>query len=334
MLDAKRFDLINTVCQTLRRKPNAFGGLQIVLCGDFFQLPPVPARGQLPPDFCFVSKAWADSNIIVCYLEKQYRQNDLNFLETLNAIRGNRVTEITISTLEKRNQQSIIGFPKPTRLYTHNSHVEAINSFELKQLQSKPIHYHMTWSGEPELVAELRKSCLAPNELILKKGALVMFVKNNFDMGYVNGTLGIVVDFDKDDNNPIIEIKNGKKVTAGPVSWTTEDEEGGVLARISQVPLRLAWAITVHKSQGMSLDCAEIDLSKAFTEGMGYVALSRVRALSGIKLMGLNKMALEVNSVITELDTKLIEMSNEAKAELDSLDDKKKKDISKAFLLR
>lgn len=332
MLDAKRFDLISTVCQTLRKNPTAFGGLQVVLCGDFFQLPPVPTRGQPPPEFCFTSKTWASANIVVCYLEKQYRQNDLRFLETLNAIRGNNVNETTVAVLKERDQQSIIGFPKPTKLYTHNSRVETINSFELEQIQSKPIHYHMTSSGEPELVAELRKSCLAPNELILKKGALVMFVKNNFDMGYVNGTLGTVVGFDKDDNNPIIEIKNGIKVTAGPASWTTEDEEGGVLARISQVPLRLAWAITVHKSQGMSLDCAEIDLSSAFTEGMGYVALSRVRALSGIKLMGLNEMALKVNSIITELDEQLIKMSNEAKNELESLGDLKKNDALKAFL--
>ena len=334
MLDARRFDLVNSVCRAIRKKDKPFGGLQLVVCGDFFQLPPVPKRGHPPPKFAFESSGWKSSNIIVCYLEKQYRQNDLRFLEILNAVRGNAVTEEIVNIIMGRHQKSIDGYSKPTKLYTHNRDVDAINSFELAQIKLGSHFYYMTFSGEPELVAELKKSCLAPQELELKKGAFVMFVKNNFDGGYVNGTLGTIVDFDKDDDNPIVEKRDGTKIVVGPASWTTEDDEGVVLARISQMPLTLAWAITVHKSQGMSLDCAEINLSRAFTEGMGYVALSRVRTLAGIKLMGLNEMSLKVNVIITELDEELKRLSEQSKKDLDSFGLIKKQSAIKSFLMR
>ena len=134
--------------------------------------------------------------------------------------------------------------------------------------------------------------------------------------------------------NPIVEKRDGTKIVVGPASWTTEDDEGVVLARISQMPLTLAWAITVHKSQGMSLDCAEINLSRAFTEGMGYVALSRVRTLAGIKLMGLNEMSLKVNVIITELDEELKRLSEQSKKDLDSFGLIKKQSAIKSFLMR
>ena len=334
MLDAKRFDLVNMVCQRLRKNPFPFGGLQVIACGDFFQLPPVQKQGKPKPGFCFSSQSWGGAKIVTCYLEKQYRQNDERFLDTLNAIRGSTVNEDIIAILRERFNQPVIGFSKPTKLYTHNNDVDAINDFELRQIQSEPKHFYMTENGDPKLVKELKKSCLAPQELILKKGAFVMFVKNNFDKGFVNGTLGNIVEFDKDEGYPIVQTKNCQKITACPESWVTEDEEGNVLARISQVPLRLAWAVTVHKSQGMSLDCAEIDLSKAFTEGMGYVALSRVRTLAGIKLMGLNQMALKVNPLITEVDVEFKEMSRQAKEELTLMNVIKKMEVYRSFLDR
>ena len=127
-----------------------------------------------------------------------------------------------------------------------------------------------------------------------------MFIKNNFDAGYVNGTLGEVVGFDED-GYPEIKTKNNNKIVAKPVSWNIEEDEI-VVASIRQVPLRLAWAITVHKSQGMSLDAAEIDLSKSFERGMGYVALSRVRTLNSIRLMGINELALKVDELVVKKD--------------------------------
>jgi ATP-dependent DNA helicase PIF1 len=168
--------------------------------------------------------------------------------------------------------------------------------------------------GNPSLGLLLQKNCLAPERLVLKKGALVMFVKNNSEAGYVNGTMGNVVGFDED-GFPVIQTYTGKRITAYPERWEIEDD-GVVAARITQIPLRLAWAITIHKSQGMSLDAAEIDLGKSFVEGMGYVALSRVRTLEGIKLRSVNRTALTVNREIIAFDKKLREESAENVEEL------------------
>jgi ATP-dependent exoDNAse (exonuclease V) alpha subunit len=140
-----------------------------------------------------------------------------------------------------------------------------------------------------------------------------MFVKNNFERGYVNGTLGEVIGFETK-GYPIVRTVSGKTIVATPEQWSIEENEES-LASVTQIPLRLAWAITVHKSQGMTLDAVEMDLSKSFEYGMGYVALSRVRTLSGIKLLGINDRALQVNPKIYELDKLLAEASRNNVAE-------------------
>ena len=308
MLDAKRLDLLNKICQVARGPFLSFGGLQVVMCGDFFQLPPVN-RENGKVKFAYESYAWEEAKIKVCYLDQQYRQNDLEFVDILNKIRENKASEDVLNKLETRLFKKIDCSIEPTKLYTHNVDVDEINNSELAKICEKKMIYRMDSKGPEKIVLFLKKNCLAPEELNLKLGAVVMFVKNNFREGYVNGTLGKVVGFDKS-NLPIVEIKSEKKITATPVSWELE-EKGKVIAEIRQIPLRLAWAITVHKSQGMSLDAAEIDLSKSFERGMGYVALSRVRRLDGIKLMGINQMALEVNQEVIRKDKEFKKLSEQ-----------------------
>jgi hypothetical protein len=159
----------------------------------------------------------------------------------------------------------------------------------------------MRSKGRARLAERMRKNCLAPEELILKNNAVVMFVRNNFEKGYVNGTLGTVIRFDSDTGFPIVRTKKGVDIVASPESWVLEDNDK-VVAEITQLPLRLAWAITIHKSQGMSLDTAEVDLSKSFEPGMGYVALSRIRSLAGLRLLGLNEIALKVHPQVSAID--------------------------------
>lgn len=333
MLEARVLDLVDTACRLLRSNNHPFGGLQVVFCGDFFQLPPVHKNGEPKPGFAYTSAAWQKADPVTCYLEKQYRQQDTRFLELLNIIRAGSANDEVGQVLMERYLQDIEGFLKPTRLRTHNADANAINEFELQKIDAQEQKYQMVSRGDQELVAELKDACLAPEELVLKKGAVVMFVKNNFDKGYVNGTLGTVVDFDKENNYPIVETKENR-VIAEPEQWSIEDDDDQVLAAIMQVPLRLAWAITVHKSQGMSLDCAEIDLSKAFIEGMGYVALSRVRTLNGIKLVGLNELALQVNVEIIESDTLFRDASEQARKNLNETGNIKLFALHKLFLLR
>lgn len=331
MLHAHQLDLVNRICKKIRNNYLPFGGLQVVLCGDFFQLSPVEKSGK-KPHFVNESKAWLEMDIKVCYLGKcQHRHKDKNFIKLLNEIRKNNVSVSSKKLLLERLYRSINTPIKPVKLYTHNTDVDAINSFELKKIKAKERVYKMTSDGPKNLVDSLKKGCLAPERLTVKKRAVVMFVKNNFNRGYINGTLGKIVRFDKEDGYPIVKVVSGKKITAYPESWEIEEDEK-VKAWISQVPLRLAWAITVHKSQGMTLDIAEIDLSKSFNYGMGYVALSRVKSFNGIKLIGVNRLALQVNEEVIELDEYLQKMSEKVEKNLKDMSIKEIKKRQKNFV--
>jgi hypothetical protein len=172
--------------------------------------------------------------------------------------------------------------------------VDRINQAELIKLPGEAKSFHMTSMGDKLLADGLKRGCLSPERLDLKTGAVVMFTKNDPDGRFVNGTLGVVSDFDKEDGYPVVVTKSGFTIFTKPAEWKVSEDDS-VKAGIEQVPLRLAWAITVHKSQGMSLDAAVMDLSHAFEYGQGYVALSRVRSLSGLHLLGWNERALRVH---------------------------------------
>ena len=329
MLHSFRLDLIDRICKMFKQNLRPFGGMQMVLCGDFFQLPPVSKNNE-EVHFIDKSQIWQDMNLKVCYLDEQHRHDDSVLTQVLHDIRTSKVGEHTLEPLRKRYKRAIAGVETPTKLYTHNLDVDVMNNKELEKLPEKAKTYSMDSRGNSKLAEILKKSCLAPEKLKLKKGAVVMFVKNNFEKGYVNGTLGKIIGFNRE-NMPIIKTLQGKEIIAGPESWRIE-EEGKIKAEIRQIPLRLAWAITVHKSQGTTLDAAEIDLSKSFVEGMGYVALSRLRSLDGLRLMGLNEFALKVNQEILELDKWLIEASESSVRELRALATSAKERRQKEFL--
>ncbi|MCG2695124.1 AAA family ATPase [Candidatus Parcubacteria bacterium] len=328
MLHHYRLDLIDKVCRGFKQNDLPFGGIQTILSGDFFQLPPI-TRGT--EEFCFInkSKVWKNMDLKVCYLEEQHRHECDTLTTLLNNIRQNKTGEEVLAPLRTRYRKDIEGIT-PTKLYTHNVDIDKINNHELDLIEGPLKVYGMVTKGRRKLVETLKKSCLAQEELRLKKGAVVMFIKNNPIKKYVNGTLGKVVGFDKMDF-PIVEVRDGRKITVDPESWMI-DEEGKVKAELKQIPLRLAWAITIHKSQGMSLDAAEIDLSKSFVAGMGYVALSRIRTFDGLRLMGLNKMALEINKEVLELDKDLVRLSEQIVEELKEMPREEKDENLKKFV--
>ena len=308
MLSATTFEMADAVCKEVRRSELPFGGLQVVLVGDFFQLPPIQKAGR-EFAFAYESRIWKELNPLICYLVEQYRQDDLEFLEVLSAIRRNDVEELHYERLTARRvllEAVPGGIPK---LFSHNADVDRINAEELAKLPGKVKKFLMTTRGKDSLVEGLKRGCLSPEVLELKEGAVVMFTNNSPSKysgpsgsqgRFVNGTLGSVEGFDAA-GMPIVKTRAGERVTAEAMEWKVE-EEGKVKASIAQVPLRLAYAMTVHKSQGMSMDAAVIDLSRAFEYGQGYVALSRVRRLSGLFLLGLNDRALMVHPEILEKD--------------------------------
>lgn len=329
MLHHFRLDLIERIARHFKRNQLPFGGMQIVLCGDFFQLPPVSRIGEKESHFSYKSETWKKLNLKICYLEEQFRHKDDKFIKILNGIRGNNLSEESLFCLNSRNNACLKEGIEPTKLHTHNINVDTINDMELNKLLGQIFTYQMEDKGKKALVEALKKSCLAPEVLRLKKGARVMFVKNNFEEGYANGTLGTVIEVSN--YGPKIMLTSGKIIAPEKVNWVVEDE-GKVKATITQYPLRLAWAITVHKSQGMSLDAVEVDLSKSFEKGMGYVALSRVRTLEGLRLLGINKNALLVREDIMTFDEDLKEMSDDDKRWLYSLDDKEIRNKQEEFL--
>ena len=146
--------------------------------------------------------------------------------------------------------------------------------------------------------------------MALRIGAKVMFVKNNPDKGFINGTLGELIGYSKL-GLPIVKTLDNEKITVTPESWSIDDEKGSTLASYKQIPLRLAWAITVHKSQGMTLDAAELDLGRTFEKGQGYVALSRLRDIEKLKLLNFNTMSLQVDSLAMKADKRFQELDKE-----------------------
>lgn len=305
MLDAARLDLVDRICRGCKEIFTPFGGLQIVMCGDFFQLPPINRDPGQGAPFAWKAQAWKTLDPAVCYLTEQHRQDDDGFLSVLNSIRRGEVDEKARRLIQSRIQAGGSGHDDITKLYTHNIDVDALNQKELDRLPGEEACFHMTARGPKDLVKNLKKSCLAPEALGLKIGAKVMFVKNKYLAGgyleYVNGTLGTVVGFDEENGFPLVKTKSDAVILAVPEDWQVEEDDR-VLAAISQIPLRLAWAITVHKSQGMSLDEAAVDLSRCFEYGMGYVALSRLRSLDGLHLLGINNKAFEVHPEVREFD--------------------------------
>jgi ATP-dependent exoDNAse (exonuclease V) alpha subunit len=332
MLGHRQLDLVDAICRLGKKQNIPFGGMQIILSGDFFQLPPInKSLEEGENKFATESDVWGELDMKICYLDEQFRQSDKVFSQVLNDIRDDKVTVDTVNTLMSRLNVDIGDEIIPTKLNTHNAAVDAINNRELAKLKTKPVAFEMDSTGSPNVIETLKKGCLAEESITLKEGAAVMFVKNNYIKGYVNGTLGTVIDFGKEEGWPIVETSSGKRIVAEPESWGVE-EDGEVIARVDQVPLRLAWAISVHKSQGMSLESAEIDLSRAFERGMGYVALSRVRSLDGIRLTGINNTALEVNKDVVGLNREFIIRSQSDTDELREFGEKKINKFQQDFI--
>ena len=386
MLHAKQLNLVSQVLKHIRKNDKAFGGIQVVVAGDFFQLPPIGSKGETNREkFAFMSEAWLDAKFHICYLSEQHRQvseaanGGLDLDDILNQIRRQEVTFESIAALEATFDQNVD--IKRTRLYTHNLNVNSINDKELAALEGEMMRFTATSTGDSKLVETLKKTVRTQDDLVLKVGAKVMFIKNNTELGVSNGTMGELIGFaavkiddskdssddlieDDDDSAesendknvkgkskkaikekpkskkpttqkmPVVRLNSGREVVAEPEEWIIEDETGDVLASYEQVPLCLAWAITIHKSQGMTLEAAEIDLSRTFELGQGYVALSRLKSLAGLQLLGMNDMSLQLDPLARGADKRFLVLSDEADANYSMLDEESMTQAHEKFILK
>jgi len=339
MLHDFRLDMIDQVCRTVRERDEPFGGIQVVMSGDFFQLPPINREDTLQGSFVVNAKVWQEIDPVILYLDEQFRQKEGDdLLEILTSMRSGdlrrRHAELLLARADALPPEGQV----LTELHTVNVDVDRVNAVQLAKLDGDELIYSQHSTGSQNYVESLQRSVLAPATLTLKKGALVMAVKNDPSKRYANGSIGTVVEFESGTEYPIVDFLNGRTVTMAPDTWELRDGDKK-RASISQIPLRLAWAITVHKSQGMTLDAARIDLRKAFVPGMGYVALSRVKDLSNLYLTGINRMALQLSDEAREIDEQLrsraakdmkrfAHLKEKAKVRKDELPAKKKKEGS------
>ncbi len=296
MVRADMMDHIDVELRRIRRNSKPFGGVQLLMIGDLQQLPPIAHGGedellrQYYKTLYFFSSAALKSMKYSCIeLKNVYRQTDGHFIDILNHARDCTLTSQDISDL---NARYVPGFsPKPEdgyiRLMTHNRQVDYVNETELEKLDGKPYTFVAAVTGTfPE------ESYPTADSLTLKKGAQVMFIKNDPERRFINGTLGEVKSIDK--NSIAVRLtESGTVIDVEPMEWQNIryqfDEESKEISskqigRFKQYPLKAAWAITVHKSQGLTFDKAIIDVHAAFSPGQAYVALSRCRTLDGLVL--------------------------------------------------
>lgn len=306
MLSMENFEKIDKLLRLIRDKDIPFGGIQVIFFGDFFQLPPVDSC-----NFCFESNVWGEADIKTIVLEKIFRQQDERFVELLNNIRYSKINKDDIALLKSRFALNNYGVIKPTILSTHNKFVENINFEKLNNIQAKEFIYEAKFDGNKDKIEILKKNCIAKEVLTLKLGSQVMMLKNTYQKdGIINGSSGIIVDFSPKKHYPVVEFENGKQFVISPESWEIstynhETENIEVLASMVQIPLVLSWAITIHKSQGMTLDKVECDLKNVFADGQVYVALSRVRDLSGLFIKSFDINKVKTNKKIIDFYMKL-----------------------------
>eukprot|EP00050_Salpingoeca_kvevrii_P016392 m.55038 g.55038 ORF g.55038 m.55038 type:complete len:593 (-) comp6896_c0_seq2:61-1839(-) len=283
MVDPDYFDQLDQVAKRIRRNDLPFGGIQLVLVGDFLQLPPV-TKGSTPKRFCFEASCWKECRLTTVELKQIYRQKESAFTSILQRIRFGECTDDDEDLLRSTENNKIeINGVLATKLCTHIRQAETINQTQLDRLDTE-MKVYRAHDSDPSATSRLNSWCPAPQTLQLKEGAQVMLIKNlRVSHKLVNGARGVVQGFNPQ-GFPVVRFASGREECVRPESWTLVGQRGAVVASRKQIPLKLAWAISVHKSQGMSLDCVEIDLSSVFEDGQAYVALSRARSLATLRV--------------------------------------------------
>lgn len=333
MMSKRIFDLLNKIGQTLRNSNSPFGGIQVIFSGDFFQLPPIGGKADYYKDenpdekkFCFQSEDWNRTFPMHCQIEfiKIFRQTDEIYTKILNNLRQGIIEkqgyEVLMSCVGRDMTECEI---EPTKLFPMRFNVDEINNQKLNEIQEEILTFELIRQcvnplkySENEIEHELNyieTAVLCKKILELKIGAQVMSIVNivNPDTGELiiyNGSQGIIKDFKTKDIHgqvlpnelwcPIVQFKNGKEITMGRHLWESERLDG---VGVSQIPLILCWALTIHKTQGMTLDVAEIDAgSNIFECGQTYVALSRVKSLDGLYLSSFDPNKIKIKKVVLD----------------------------------
>jgi hypothetical protein len=282
MLPGRQLDFVDFLFRRLRRRDEPFGGCQVIATGDFLQLPPVRKSEAEPYDWAFQSRAWQEAGFRTFQLTQVRRQDEPAFVRALADFRVGRVWGDTARILQSRVRSNPPS--KMPRLFTHNAQVDRWNNFQLGELPGDEAVFHAIENGPDHHLDYLKKNLLTPEILRLKPGAMVMFtvnlnVKDQREPVFVNGQVGRVERIEVD---AVWVYSDLQLLRVERYAWVY-DHKDPQSATFSQFPLRLAWAMTIHKAQGLTLDSAYLDIRAAREPGQAYVAVSRVRSLAGLQ---------------------------------------------------
>ena len=312
MLRADLLDAMDFMMQTVRKKNNPFGGVQVLFIGDLLQLPPVirddewrTLKNYYKGKFFFHSQVVQQNPPLYIELDKIFRQTDDAFISVLNNLRNNQISKEDIATLNQYVQPNfdLKANKGYITLTTHNAKADTMNTEALEALEGKE------WLYSPEITGDFPDKIYPVDEVLrLKEGAQIMFVKNDlsFDKKYFNGKMGVIkslstkeilVHFPEENKTIEVEKYEWQNIRY-KVNDTTKEIEEEVLGTFVHYPIKLAWAITVHKSQGLTFDKAALDVSQVFLPGQAYVALSRLRSLKGLILLS----PLQMNGISNDQD--------------------------------
>jgi hypothetical protein len=303
MIPGRLLDTAEWIARRARHDKRPWGGLKIIAVGDFRQLPPI-ARGSEAKDWAFLSEAWGDSEFVPAMLKTPVRTPDPVFFRILNLVRAGVINQEVKDALDSRVCKRVDDFDG-TRLFAYKGEVALFNEDRLDELSGEPTCFPTTYKGDPTELEALKKNVPIPEVLRLKIGALVMVRKNYADAGLVNGTLGHVIEIKRDLVFLELLSGSGKVIALGPDAFNVVDDHGKPIATATNFPLSLAWATTIHKSQGCTLDRVLVDVSSLWEPGQAYVALSRVKTLDGLHISRWHPRSIKTDAAVTEFHKRI-----------------------------
>ncbi|MFV8257285.1 ATP-dependent DNA helicase Pif1 [Bdellovibrio bacteriovorus] len=295
MIPGQALMIAEALSQRARESKLPWGGMRVIAVGDFAQLPPVTHTGQR--DWCFLNGVWEVSGFQTVMLSHNQRVSDNLFLDVLSDVRHGKVTERVREFLNEHVQDHDEDDPG-TRLFPRKINAEKFNERKLAEIDETEVVIESIYSGSERHIETLKKASPIAEKLILKIGCQVMFLQNDPQRRWVNGTRGSVVDITADQIT--VRKDRGREVQVSKSSFAIQDAEGNIMAQVEQFPLTLAYATTIHKSQGATLDDLWCDLSQLWEPGQAYVALSRLRSAKGLHLIGWNPRSIIVDPKVLQ----------------------------------
>lgn len=301
MIPGKAFEVAESLARHARESSLPWGGMRIIVVGDFAQLPPVTRSGA-QREWSFLSRIWEQSGFQLVELSQNQRTYDQTFLSVLNQVRHGKITtevrEYLDGKIREHDEED-----ETTRLFPRRDQSEFFNQKKLSQISTQEFKIPSIYLGDAKMVEALKKNSPILPEIVLKVGCRVLFLQNDPQKRWVNGTKGTVVDIAPD--KITVEKETWRHVTVEKTQFSLQNAEGRTMASVINFPLTLAYATTIHKSQGATLDELWVDLSRLWEPGQAYVALSRLRSGDGLKLLAWNSKSILTDPAVGQFYSKM-----------------------------